>query len=275
MQTEDRLFNVANSVAVVPGPVAAICFQTADALQMFGPTSVLESTRGGELKTNLRCKVTLAGKIKQAGVSEASKGLSVDMEMKHERRREKELFISRIPLGCSSSQPLLSARNALYGQLRVWMCCIYVWSPSTACSRPQYGICSPTEAANSIVSFFGTARHSFLTPYFWANTVQARCFGVASHGWSHCSILRWDHFLFLSDLLYCMAHTKEFQRLLRNLLPHWLSSRGLASQFRMDTWHVAFKDERLAQCLNWVATGRNGIKHIAHLKPSNCQLYEC
>lgn len=41
-ETEDGLFNVASSVAVVPGLVAAICFQNADEIQMFGPASVQE-----------------------------------------------------------------------------------------------------------------------------------------------------------------------------------------------------------------------------------------
>ncbi len=42
-ETEYGLFNVESSVSVVPGLVAAICFQNADEIQMFGPAFVQES----------------------------------------------------------------------------------------------------------------------------------------------------------------------------------------------------------------------------------------
>lgn len=54
-EAEDGLFNVASSVAVVPGLVAAICFQNADELQMFGPASFQES-RGQTIHSEYRAQ---------------------------------------------------------------------------------------------------------------------------------------------------------------------------------------------------------------------------
>lgn len=54
-ETEDGLFNVVSSVAAVPGLVAAICFQSADELQMFGPASVQES-RGQTIHSQYRAQ---------------------------------------------------------------------------------------------------------------------------------------------------------------------------------------------------------------------------
>lgn len=54
-ETEDGLFNVPSSVAVVSGLVTVICFQNADELQMFGPASVRES-RGQNIHSEYRAQ---------------------------------------------------------------------------------------------------------------------------------------------------------------------------------------------------------------------------
>lgn len=63
-ETEDGLFNVVSSVAIVPGLVAAICFQSADELQMFGPASVRELRANNSLGVQSSKQIRLKSGVK-------------------------------------------------------------------------------------------------------------------------------------------------------------------------------------------------------------------
>lgn len=63
-ETEDGLFNVVSSVAIVPGLVAAICFQSADELQMFGPASVRELRANNSLRVQSSKQIHLKSGVK-------------------------------------------------------------------------------------------------------------------------------------------------------------------------------------------------------------------
>lgn len=108
---------------------------------------------------------------------EANRWLSVNIELKRGRAidfQDPSRVLFKTPSKYFFTSKTLCL--CLYGELNA---CAFVFmgiyvgmhaTPSAVCSQPQYGIYLFNFSANFMLSLFGTARHSFLTPYFWANS---------------------------------------------------------------------------------------------------------